>query len=76
LCANEGSAATSDSQKIINSGWLFIVGGFAQEGQVVFRPGLFFFEILARRKQRAEAVRLNADCFSSLRFPAKLREWN
>ena len=34
------------------SGWLFIVGGFAQRGQVVFRPGLFLFRILSGPRRR------------------------
>jgi len=43
LCANEGSAATSDGQKIINSGWLFIVGGFAQEARSCFDLAFSFY---------------------------------
>jgi len=45
LCANKGSASTSDSQKIINSGWLFIVGGFAQEARSCFDLAFFFLRI-------------------------------
>ena len=36
LCANEGSAATSDSQKIITAAGCLFVGGFAQEARSCF----------------------------------------
>jgi hypothetical protein len=52
LCANEGSAATSDGQKIINSGWLFIVGGFAQEARSCFDLAFFFYGSRASRATR------------------------
>ncbi|PYK11814.1 MAG: hypothetical protein DME65_06080, partial [Verrucomicrobia bacterium] len=45
MCANEGSAATSDSQKIITAAGCLLWAKFRPKGQVVFRPGLFFLRI-------------------------------
>jgi hypothetical protein len=76
LCANEGSAATSDSQKIITAAGCFIVGGFAQEARSCFDLAFFFLRIPIRAMRRLGDMQLMAHRFPSSHFPAKLREWN
>jgi hypothetical protein len=80
LCANEGSAATSDSQKIINSGWLLFVGEFAQEARSCIDLAFFFSRATHFRPTFGSSTRgyllLVPHRFPSSRFPAKLREWN